>query len=166
MIALMSFSSFPAFSQHDQHHKNNAVARDTTQGNLSQLLAHYYGIKDALAVDNAADASAHAKEFIKAANGIDYKIISEGNINALLKDAGTIADSKDIKKQREVFANLSANMITVAKTVSLSPVPVYEQYCPMKKASWLSSEKEIKNPYYGKTMLTCGEVVETIQQKK
>jgi Protein of unknown function (DUF3347). len=34
----------------------------------------------------------------------------------------------------------------------------------MKKANWLSSEKEIKNPYYGSTMLTCGSVVDTINQ--
>ena len=30
----------------------------------------------------------------------------------------------------------------------------------MKKAAWLSSEKQIKNPYYGSSMLTCGEVTE------
>lgn len=38
---------------------------------------------------------------------------------------------------------------------------VYYQYCPMKKAYWLSMEKEIKNPYYGSSMLTCGKVIET-----
>jgi hypothetical protein len=39
--------------------------------------------------------------------------------------------------------------------------PVYYQYCPMKKAYWLSKEKDIKNPYYGSSMLTCGKVAET-----
>jgi hypothetical protein len=28
----------------------------------------------------------------------------------------------------------------------------------MKKASWLSNDKAIKNPYYGSAMLTCGNV--------
>jgi hypothetical protein len=28
---------------------------------------------------------------------------------------------------------------------------------------WLSSEAVIKNPYYGKAMLTCGKVTETIK---
>jgi hypothetical protein len=32
----------------------------------------------------------------------------------------------------------------------------------MIKTHWLSSEKAIKNPYYGSAMLTCGEVTETI----
>ncbi|RYF85874.1 MAG: DUF3347 domain-containing protein, partial [Chitinophagaceae bacterium] len=44
----------------------------------------------------------------------------------------------------------------------LSDKPVYVQYCPMKKATWLSSEKQIRNPYYGSSMLTCGEVTETL----
>jgi len=33
----------------------------------------------------------------------------------------------------------------------------------MKKATWLSSNKTIKNPYYGNAMLTCGQVTETMQ---
>jgi hypothetical protein len=33
----------------------------------------------------------------------------------------------------------------------------------MKKMYWLSSEAAIKNPYYGKMMLTCGSVTETIK---
>ncbi|RYF87461.1 MAG: DUF3347 domain-containing protein, partial [Chitinophagaceae bacterium] len=46
-------------------------------------------------------------------------------------------------------------------SLKLSSQPIYLQYCPMKKASWLSSEKQIRNPYYGSSMLTCGEVTET-----
>jgi DNA-binding transcriptional regulator WhiA len=74
-----------------------------------------------------------------------------------------MSETKDLKKQREYFASFSTNMIAVAKAVKLSDKPVYHAYCPMKKASWLSSEKAIKNPYYGSSMLTCGEVTGTIQ---
>ena len=102
--------------------------------------------------------------FVKTVNGIDYKVISEGNIHALLKDAGAISETTDLKKQREQFATLSANMITLAKSVKLGTNPVYETYCPMKKTSWLSDSKTIKNPYYGNAMLSCGNVVETINQ--
>lgn len=129
---------------------------------LKQLLSEYYGIKDALVAGNAATASSKAEAFIKAVNAVDYKIISEGNITTLAKDAGAIAKSSDIKKQREIFANLSSNMAAVAKSVKLSDEPVYQQYCPMKKASWLSNEKAIKNPYYGSAMLTCGQVTNTL----
>ena len=142
-----------------------SAAQDSTQQyQLSQLLSQYYNIKDALVAGNGNLASAKAEEFIKVANTIDYKLISEGNINALLKDATPISESKDIKTQREHFANLSNNMATLAKAMKLTNQPIYQAYCPMKKANWLSSEKEIKNPYYGSAMLTCGKVVETINQ--
>jgi hypothetical protein len=132
----------------------------TTQIQLSQLLSDYYGIKDALVAGNGSTASLKAEEFIKTANGIDYKIISEGNINALLKDATPISESPDIKKQRVHFANLSTNMAELAKAMRFTDKPVYKAYCPMKKASWLSNDKAIRNPYYGSAMLTCGNVVE------
>jgi len=142
-----------------------SFAQDSTQQHqLSQLLSQYYNIKDALVAGNGNEASAKAEEFIKTANSIDYKLISEGNINALLKDATPISETKDIKKQREHFANLSNNMAALAKSVKLGAAPIYQAYCPMKKANWLSSDKEIKNPYYGSAMLTCGKVVETINQ--
>jgi hypothetical protein len=138
-------------------------AQDTLQRyQFSQLLTQYYNVKDALVTGNPAVASQKAEEFIRIANSIDYKLISEGNINALLKDASPIADAGDIGLQRKHFANLSNNMITLVKELSLTREPVYIQYCPMKKANWLSNHEAIKNPYYGNTMLTCGKVVETI----
>jgi len=140
-------------------------AQDSTQQHqLSQLLTQYYNIKDALVAGNGVVASAKAEEFIKTANSIDYKLISEGNINALLKDATPISETKDIKVQREHFSNLSNNMASLAKSVKLTTEPIYQAYCPMKKANWLSNDKAIKNPYYGSAMLTCGKVVETINQ--
>ena len=43
---------------------------------------------------------------------------------------------------------------------------VYYQFCPMafneKGAFWLSTTKEISNPYFGDQMLTCGEIKETL----
>ena len=53
----------------------------------SQLLTQYYQIKDALVAGNANIAATNAEAFLKIANSIDYKVISEGNINALVKDA-------------------------------------------------------------------------------
>ena len=144
----------------------NSFAQDSTtqtQSQLSQLLTSYYNIKDALVAGNASSASSGAEQFIKIANGIDYKIISEGNINALLTDATFISENKDLNKQRLRFANLSANMYAVAKAVKLTTQPLYYDYCPMKKAYWLSGEAAIKNPYFGNAMLTCGKVTDTIK---
>ena len=135
----------------------------TNQQQLSQLLSSYYQVKDALISGNSNTAAVHAQAFLKAANGISNRTISEGSRNALVKDAGVISESKDLKKQREIFANFSTNMYALATSLKLTSEPIYYQYCPMKKSYWLSPDKAIKNPYYGNAMLTCGKVTETIQ---
>ena len=74
-----------------------------------------------------------------------------------------IAATKELQHQREHFADFSTSMATLLKAVKLTDKPVYQAYCPMKKAYWLSNTKEKKNPYYGSAMLTCGKVTDTIQ---
>ncbi len=126
------------------------------------MLSSYYNIKNALVTGDAGSAASNADQFLRKANTIDFKVISEGNLHILSKDAGNISGTKDLKKQREYFASLSSNMAAVARVLKLGNQPIYLQYCPMKKAPWLSSEKQIRNPYYGSSMLTCGEVTETL----
>ncbi|MBC6491569.1 hypothetical protein BC349_10955 [Flavihumibacter stibioxidans] len=44
---------------------------------------------------------------------------------------------------------------------------LYHAHCPMANnnqgALWLSESMEIKNPYFGSEMLTCGSIEEQIQ---
>ena len=58
-------------------------------------------------------------------------------------------------------------MINLARDFKPMDSPLYIQHCPMadqeKGADWLSREKEIRNPYFGKSMLTCGEVTDTLK---
>lgn len=138
----------------------NTSAQDSTK--VSPILTSYFSLKDALVNSNPNTAAANAGEFIKAINAADKEIVKEENRNLLLNDATAISQSNDLKVQREKFATLSANFFLLAKSVKLSSEPVYQQYCPMKKASWLSNSKAIKNPYYGSAMLTCGSVKETL----
>lgn len=140
----------------------NSFAQDSTKTQPAQLLNAYYKLKDALVGSNATLAAANAEELVKAINGTDKQTVNDDARASLLKDANTISQSKNIKLQREKFATLSNNMFELAKTVKLSAEPVYQQYCPMKKASWLSNNKAIKNPYYGNAMLTCGSVKTTL----
>jgi len=61
---------------------------------------------------------------------------------------------------------VSKSIYDLMKVSSLES-PIYFQHCPMandgKGADWLSKDKDIKNPYYGNQMLTCGKTVETLQ---
>lgn len=140
-----------------------SFAQNISTPKPSELLTSYYNIKDALVSGDANSAASNAEQFVKTINSISIEIIHESYKEALLKDAGKISATKDLKKQREAFSAFSANMFALAKAVKLNAEPVYYQYCPMKKATWLSSNKAIKNPYYGNSMLTCGKTTDTIQ---
>ncbi|RYE58986.1 MAG: DUF3347 domain-containing protein, partial [Sphingobacteriales bacterium] len=107
-------------------------------------------------------ANAKALELNKAIVGTDEKTLSSKDKEELLKHSKLISGTKEIKAQREHFAPLSTVMISASKSKKLSADIIYVQYCPMKKSSWLSSEKPVKNPYYGSAMLTCGKISETI----
>ena len=139
-----------------------SFAQDNTKTTTSQLLTAYYQLKDNLVKSNPTAATVSAGLLVQAINEAAKETLKDDVRTSLLKDASAIAQSGDIKIQREKFSTLSNNMFELAKSVKLSAEPVYQQYCPMKKASWLSNEKAIKNPYYGSAMLTCGSVKTTL----
>ena len=149
----------------------HSFAQDITKTTpLSALLNSYYDVKDALVSSNATIAATKADELLKAINGVDMKALSETDMNIFMPlqeklafDAKHISETKEIGHQREHFSSLSNNIYKLAKDAKLSTEPVYQQYCPMKKMYWLSNETTIKNPYYGKMMLTCGKVTETLK---
>ncbi len=134
------------------------------------LLKTYYGIKDALVNSDAAAASTQANEFSKALGSIDMKSLPQADMkawidvqHALATDAKHLAETQDIAQQRTYFASFSSNLFALAKIVKLSKEPIYYDYCPMKKSYWLSEQAVIKNPYFGKQMLSCGAVKETLK---
>jgi hypothetical protein len=166
-IAIVTLST-SVKAQHE--HTTTQPSKDTIKkASVSNLLPIYYSIKDALVAGKSETASAKADEFVKAINGVDMKGLSEADHTAFMTvnekltfDGEHITESKDIAHQRDHFKTLSDNLFILAKTIKLSANPVYQQYCPMKKAIWLSSEAAIKNPYFGSAMLTCGSVKTTL----
>lgn len=138
------------------------ISAQKAETSLANLFNSYITIKNALTQDNSDLASKSADNFIKNISVVDYKVLSEGNINILKKQASEIADSRSIVKQRSAFKNLSENITVIAEQFPISDSSIYVQYCPMAEASWLSENKEIKNPYYGASMLNCGSVKRTI----
>ena len=136
---------------------------------LSPILTAYYQVKDALVSGDAKAAAAAAGGMFKAINGVDMNALAPKDHQAFMAlqdklayDSRHISESSDIDHQREHFTSLSANLFKLAKQARLSDQPIYEDYCPMKKAYWLSSDAAIKNPYFGSKMLTCGKVSSTL----
>ncbi|MBN8786823.1 MAG: DUF3347 domain-containing protein [Terrimonas sp.] len=118
------------------------------------LLTSYFSIKNALITADSKASSQAIEAFIEAIKaGKDFT-----QKNDLLKTADAMGRSTDIEKQRVAFEKVSITMWEIVKQSVPLNQDVYYQYCPMKKAYWLSNEPAIKNPYYGSKMLTCGSV--------
>ena len=86
--------------------------------------------------------------------------------SVLEKELRKAGSTNEIGKMRVLFKNISDQMIMLIKTFGGIEQPVFVDYCPMANndqgAEWLSTEKEIKNPYFGASMLKCGEVKQEI----
>jgi hypothetical protein len=141
----------------------------TASAAINNVVTAYYGVKNALADDNNGVAQSKAKELFAAVNAVpvakltpDQHKIWAAYTDKLQFDSRHISESTAIDHQREHFTSLSKNMYEVIKGLKLNNAVVYEQYCPMKKATWLSESTAIKNPYLGKKMLDCGRTTATI----
>ncbi len=149
------------------------IAANAQNISIQTLLTDYYSLKDALVKDDASAATTVASQLLNDAKNADISKlnISEQKVFASQKDkiiynADHISEVDDIDHQREHFEAISNEMSTLVQSISISNKPVYIDYCPMKKTYWLSSEKEIQNPYYGKKMMDCGKVEKTIMPRK
>ncbi|GAB3414389.1 hypothetical protein GCM10027516_04750 [Niabella aquatica] len=125
--------------------------------NTDHFLNSYINVKNALVNSdskNASQAISILYQSVKDERSFELK-------DALLKATEKLSQASGIEKQRAAFNDVSTIMWKLVKSDNKAGQAVYYQYCPMKKAYWLSKEKEIRNPYYGSSMLTCGKVAET-----
>jgi hypothetical protein len=141
---------------------------------VNGLLQIYIQMKNAFVNDDDEGAAKAGNEMLKALNDFDKNILSDeekrpfedirNDIKEHTEHIGLNAGN--IKHQREHFDMLSKDMYELVKKFAAGE-RIYANYCPMyndnKGAVWLSETKEIKNPYFGPEMLTCGKTTETIQ---
>lgn len=121
---------------------------------VKSVYEHYLKIQSELAKDSLKGVDAHANSIAKAVRSDEMKMLSPD----VAKQAEALAKAKSLKVAREAFKPLSASLIKYLTDNNAGQNVYREAYCPMVKAGWLQSEKEIKNPYMGKKMLGCGEI--------
>jgi len=143
-------------------------------GSMQEMVSQYLQMKNALANDNGKDAASAGNAFVESMGKMEKTSLTPEKKkiwNDLSDDAKEMAEhigknAGDIEHQREHFDMLSKDMYDMVKAFG-SGQTLYNDYCPMynnkKGATWLSETKEIKNPYLGKKMPTCGEVKEEIK---
>ena len=71
--------------------------------------------------------------------------------------ARKMAAAKDIAAARTAFGEMSDALVGYAeKSGSALPDGLHVAYCPMANKPWVQKGTDIKNPYYGASMSTCG----------
>lgn len=164
---------------------NSDTAKETPQSStpnpastasslVDNVLSAYLEIKNALANDNGQEAAKGGDDFINSLSKMDKSALTpdqQKTFTDASDDAKEMAEhiSKNgdkIEHQREHFEMLSNDIYDMVKAIKPGRT-VYKVFCPMynnnKGASWISETKDIKNPYLGTKMSTCGEVKEEIK---
>ncbi len=142
---------------------------------FTNLLISYYRLKDAFVLSNDTMATSQAKSLIASVEGLNLKevkadssIVEMANqyIGSISSEAKALVAEPKLEAKRKSFQMISDNMYDLVRTVHFDKEVVYHQFCPMAfndaGAYWLSQSSDIKNPYFGKKMLTCGEVKDSI----
>lgn len=144
---------------------------------FNNVLNAYYNLKDAFVKSDTIAVNAAGAQLktlldslkldeVQQKDTVAFSSISGRPGDASAEIAGMLAE-KDLEKKRESFEMISSAFYDLIRAVRPGGVTAYYQYCPMafndKGAYWLSNADSIRNPYFGKKMLTCGEVKETLK---
>ncbi|WP_420322253.1 efflux RND transporter periplasmic adaptor subunit [Flagellimonas sp.] len=145
---------------------------DTFQKDFGIVLPAYLNLKNALVASDSKLAVTEAKTTVDKLNKLDLSSLDsmeQAHVNTSVEMLEAISKKEDLENQRAHFVVLNQNMVAIASNLNSLEDTLYVQRCPMannnKGAIWLSTEKEIRNPYYGDAMLKCGSVEATINTK-
>lgn len=145
--------------EHTAENSQNSTHPKFEDAKVNNVYQHYIHLKTALVNSDNDEAKSGATMLEKALNDSDQKNIA--------LTAAKIKDANTIDEKRASLNELSTSLVNYFKTTKLASGTIYKQHCPMANDGnggyWLASEAEIKNPYYGESMLKCGSVEEEIK---
>ena len=144
------------------------------QQQLTGVFKAYVALKDAFVSSDGAKVKTEADNTQKALAAADMKLLTGAAHNDWMAYLGTMESSlkeiqsaSDIEVQRKSFSALSDSFYKSIKAFGLGGSTAYYEFCPMafdnEGAFWLSEATQIRNPYFGDKMLTCGSVKETLK---
>ena len=113
------------------------------------LAAPYLHIQVALANDSTEGVTDAARAIAAEAAGMGEQAAT------IAATAEALAETTDLQSARDAFGPLSDALITYGRDVGFGELRL--AYCPMVDKEWLQATSEIRNPFYGSMMLTCGE---------
>ncbi|SMD38963.1 Protein of unknown function [Reichenbachiella faecimaris] len=126
---------------------------------IQTIYSAYEKLRDALVATDYETAKTFAKDLSEALKA-DESTWQQASMADGIMNAG------EIETARAVFSELNNSMESVFEG-AIESGEINKCFCPMaldnEGASWFSTTKEIKNPYFGDKMLKCGVVKKTIK---
>ncbi len=160
-------------TQSDTPTKEETKAKNVAPKEYTEdIIISYINLKNKLVQDNSNGAADKGKDLLASIKRFDTKTLNTKQKKEFLEIADDAKEHAEhigenagkIDHQREHFAILSKDINDLIKMFGTDQ-KLYQDYCPMyndgKGAIWISETKEIKNPFYGSQMLTCGSLKKT-----
>jgi Cu(I)/Ag(I) efflux system membrane fusion protein len=161
------------YQEGDSNEVSNYEAPQEFKKQLTVFFNQYIKMKDAMVESDASKTASEAGKTLQTLEKIDMSLLDGEahifwmqNLDTMKEALQVISQSEEIEVQRNAFVDFNPILYRKIKALGLDGKTVYYQFCPManndKGAYWLSTEENIRNPYYGDMMLECGEVRETL----
>ena len=110
----------------------------------------YLQVQAALVSDKTDGVADHARALQAAAAALGK------DAEKLVASAKKLEGAKDIAAARTAFGEVSEALVGYAEKTKSDFGDLRVAYCPMVNKPWVQKEKEIRNPYFGQSMSTCG----------
>lgn len=155
-------------SMSDEGHRSASHFKPTPAelAEVRKTLALVSKISESLAADDLAAFNKSVNALRSASSGIEAAMVSRPLITGMadLLSQTPAAASKDLKQAREAFLKFgesASKLVRTVKTAGAGAVPIHIYHCPMapQPGLWISESAKIANPFFGKSMLRCGEEV-------
>lgn len=140
----------------------DGMASDHTHSGdcAEQQLDPYFAVQEGLAADDLSKAKNGAKGFLAHCESQSCSTAEDCCCSAEKTAAAAIADATDIAVARLAFKDWSVALLEKVEAGGLRGTVAYEMHCPMafsnEGGTWLQAKPELRNPYFGSLMLTCG----------
>ncbi len=139
---------------------------------LGKVVDSYLQLKDAFVKSDGKSIEEAAQKTLDALDNVDMTLLKgDAHIQwmkiekPLKENLKGIIQMKGLEMKRSHFSIVSDNIAKAIEMFGISgskTSSLYLEFCPMafdnKGAYWVSESKEIRNPYFGDAMLTCGSV--------
>lgn len=157
-------------TENDNTNENHRVkVSEESKQEFVSLLKEYFQLKESLVNDDFKTAKKEIEELSQQLEKIEISALDstvkkpwENFYLPLKGEIQSLQIAGNIESIRASFDELSLIMIELVESFSFFNREMYIQYCPMVNkntgAHWLSLSSEIRNPYFGESMLNCGEV--------